>query len=77
MKEIDEKGVIATLKAEREEMQKQMANFQIQAKAIDEQANRLQFELAKKQGAIEEFEKLMIPKKQETTDKPLGKLENK
>ena len=76
MKEIDEKGVIEQLKNEREEMQKQFAMLQIQAKAIDEQMNRLQFDMAKKQGAVEDFERLVLGKKpeseQEKTDLPLG-----
>lgn len=76
MKEIDEKGVIEQLKTEREKMQKQMADFQIQARAIEEQINRLQFDLAKKQGAVEDFERLVLGKKpeseQEKTDLPLG-----
>ena len=77
MKEIDEKGVIEQLKTEREKMQKQMADFQIQARAIEEQINRLQFDLAKKQGAVEDFERLVLGKKPESeqkkTDLPLGK----
>ena len=73
MKEIDEKDVISRLKQEREDMQKQMGNLSIQAKAIDEQMNRLQFELAKKQGAIDEFEKLFnVKPEQPKTEKPLG-----
>ena len=73
MKEIDEKDVISRLKQEREDMQKQMVNLNIQAKAIDEQMSRLQFELAKKQGVIDEFEKLFSVKpEQPKTEKPLG-----
>ena len=73
MKEIDEKDVMSRLKQEREDMQKQMGNLSIQAKSIDEQMSRLQFELAKKQGAIDEFEKLFSVKpEQPKTEKPLG-----
>ena len=73
MKEIDEKDVMSRLKQEREDMQKQMGNLSIQAKTIDEQMNRLQFELAKKQGAIDEFEKLFnVKPEQPKTEKPLG-----
>jgi len=72
MKEIDEKVVIGKLKQEFEDMRKQMGNLNIQAKAIDEQMNRLQFELAKKQGAIDEFEKLFLVAEQKTTEKSLG-----
>ena len=73
MKEIDEKDVMSRLKQEREDMQKQMANLNIQAKTLDEQMNRLQFELAKKQGAIDEFEKLFnVKPEQPKTEKPLG-----
>jgi len=79
MKEIDEKGVIAQLKGELVGLQKKMGNLQGQARDIDEHINRLQFDLAKKQGAIEEFERLVLGKnpKQETPEKPLVKEEKK
>ena len=73
MREIDEKDVIGKLKQERENMQRDFANLQVQAKAIDEQISRLQFELAKKQGAIDEFEKLFLVIEQKSTEKSLGK----
>ena len=73
MKEIDEKGVIGKLMQEREDMYKQVTKLQIQADAINEQIGRLQFELTKKQGAIDEFEKLFLIIEQKSTEKSLGK----
>jgi len=73
MKEIDEKGVIGKLMQEREDMYKQVTKLQIQADAINEQIGRLRFELTKKQGAIDEFEKLFLVIEQKSTEKSLGK----
>jgi len=59
MIEINEQKIIKQLKKEFD--------------SISENINRLEFELVKKQGAIDEFEKLFFVNKQEKTEKSLGK----
>ncbi len=74
MKEIDEKGIIETLKKEREDLSKKAFELNVEIKAKEEQRGRLQFDMAKKQGAIEDFERLVLgikPKDKVVSEKPI------